>query len=115
MRKFATHQSSLGMALSLLAFGLCSTEARADAIDGDWCFGAQTLTIRGSQIRTPGGNALSGRYGRHDFDYLVPANEEGAGSEATMRLQGDELMTLVRRSGTHVSPPESWRRCKPIS
>ena len=115
MRRFAAYQSSCAIAFALLAIVLCPIEARADAIDGDWCFGAQTLTIRGSQIRTPGGNTSTGRYGRHDFDYLVPANETGAGSEVTMRLQGDELMTLVRKSGTIVSAPESWRRCKPVS
>jgi hypothetical protein len=115
MRRFAAQQASLGMALSLLALSIWPTEVRADAIDGDWCFGAQTLTIRGSQIRTPAGTDMSGKYGRHDFDYVVPANEAGAGGEISMRLQGEELMTLVRSLGGTISPPETWRRCKPVS
>ena len=93
----------------------CGGSARADAIDGDWCFGAQHLNIRGPAIRTPGGTQMSGDYGRHDFRYVVPANEDGAGSEVIMRLNHEEQMTLVRKTGAAMSAPETWRRCRPIS
>lgn len=86
--------------------------ARADAIDGEWCFGSETISIRGPRIRTPGGAELDGQYGRHDFRYVVPSGEPGAGGTVDMRLMGDELMLVRRPSGP---ADENWRRCKPIS
>lgn len=85
--------------------------ARADAIDGQWCFSGSSLEIQGPRIRTPGGNEISGTYSRHGFSYRVPANEPGSGSEVVMVLLSDEALTLTR--GT--AAPETWRRCKPTS
>ncbi len=117
---FALHARSapglLGRFLVLaLAAGLPSRPALADAIDGDWCHGAQSLTIAGPRIRTPEGAEMTGDYNRHGFRYVVPDGAPQAGSEVVMVLNSEELMTLVRRSGGTQSQPESWRRCKPVS
>src|SRR5262245_16090896 len=59
------------------AGGLCrlAAEARADAIDGEWCLGPAHFAIDGPNILTPGGNRIQGNYSRHGFLYVVPANE----------------------------------------
>src|SRR5262245_33967663 len=88
---------------------VCS--ARGDAIDGQWCLGASHFEISGPSIRTPGGNDITGNYDRHGFDYVVPANEEGAGTKIVMVLLNEETVRLTR--GTSV--PETWKRCKPVS
>jgi hypothetical protein len=85
--------------------------ALADAIDGQWCLGASHFEINGPNIRTPGGNAILGNYDRHGFDYIVPANEVGAGTKIVMVLLNEETVRLTR--GT--SAPETWKRCKPTS
>jgi hypothetical protein len=85
--------------------------ARADAIDGQWCLGASHFEINGPKIRTPGGNDITGDYNRHGFQYVVPVNEEGAGTQIVMVLLNEETVHLTR--GT--SAPETWKRCKPTS
>jgi hypothetical protein len=92
-----------------------TTTARADAIDGDWCFGVSNLFVKGPDVRTPGGNQIQANYDRHGIRYVVPANEAGAGGEVVMRLLNEENATLVRKSGATESAPETWKRCKPIS
>ena len=93
----------------VLVAGACP--ARADAIDGQWCFGTSHFEINGPNIRTPGGNQITGNYDRHGFEYVVPQNEEGAGTQIVMVLLNEETVRLTR--GT--SAPETWRRCKPVS
>jgi hypothetical protein len=88
-----------------------ASSARADAIDGQWCLGASHFEINGPNIRTPGGNQLTGNYDRHGFTYTVPANEEGAGTQIAMVLLNEETVRLTRG----VSTPETWKRCKPVS
>ena len=95
------------------AFG--STAARADSIDGEWCWAASNLHIQGPSIRTPGGSRIQGSYDRHNFSYVVPAPEPGAGSEVIMRLLNEENVNLVRKSGAVESVPEIWKRCRPTS
>ena len=85
--------------------------ARADAIDGQWCLGASHFEINGPSIRTPGGNEITGNYDRHGFTYVVPRNEQGAGTQIVMVLLNEETVRLTR--GT--SAPETWKRCKPVS
>ena len=85
--------------------------ARADAIDGQWCFGSSHFEINGPNIRTPGGNDIIGNYDRHGFSYVVPANEQGAGTEIVMVLLNEETVQLTRGRST----PETWKRCKPVS
>lgn len=99
----------------LLAVLLLPSPAIADAIDGDWCFSTQNLSIEGPTIKTPGGSRITGNYDRHGFRYVVPANEPGAGTEMIMQLRGDENMVLTRKIGTTESPPENWKRCRPTS
>jgi len=85
--------------------------ARADAIDGQWCFGSSHFEINGPNIRTPGGNDIIGNYDRHGFSYVVPASEQGAGTEVVMVLLNEETVHLTRGRAT----PETWKRCKPVS
>ena len=85
--------------------------AQADAIDGQWCFGSSHFEINGPNIRTPGGNEITGNYDRHGFSYVVPANEQGAGTEIVMVLLNEETVRLSRGQ----SAPETWKRCKPVS
>ena len=99
------------LALAAVAAAAATAPARADAIDGDWCFGVLNLNIQGPKIRIPSGAEITGAYTRHTFQYVVPANETGAGTTIDMRLYGEEHMELMR--GT--AAPEVWRRCKPVS
>jgi hypothetical protein len=101
--------------LAVAALIAISQDARADAIDGDWCHAAQNLNIQGARIRTPAGTEATGNYSRHAFEYVVPANETGAGTIVAMQLLGEETMTLTRATGPSLNAPEIWKRCKPIS
>lgn len=85
--------------------------ALADRIDGDWCFAGKSMTINGPKIVTPGGNTITGDYGRHDFKYTVPASETGAGDLVDMRLINDDNAEVrVGKDG-----PQVWRRCRVTS
>jgi hypothetical protein len=95
--------------LTAIAPGLAS----ADVIDGDWCKGTSHFTIAGPKIQTPGGNQTEGRYSRHSFAYVVPANEPGAGGEISMLLLNEENVQLTRQG--QASQPEIWQRCRPTS
>jgi hypothetical protein len=97
--------------LASLACAASSCPARADAIDGQWCLGANHFEISGPNIRTPGGNDITGDYNRHGFRYVVPGNEPGAGTQIVMVLLNEETVHLTR--GTLA--PETWKRCKPTS
>ena len=95
----------IGVSLFLLS----ATVARADAIDGDWCLGSKTMSIRGPDIVTPGGQRMKGDYTRHSFAYIVPAGEPGAGQNVEMILRGEYL--LHARQGGKDAPLQEWRRC----
>jgi hypothetical protein len=97
--------------MSCLALVIGVSCACADAIDGQWCLGASHFEITGPNIRTPGGNDITGEYNRHGFRYVVPANEQDAGTQIVMVLLNEETVHLTR--GT--SAPETWKRCKPVS
>ena len=84
---------------------------RADAIDGQWCLASSHFEISGPNIRTPGGSQITGSYDRHGFTYVVPANEDGAGTQIVMVLLNEETVRLTRGP----PPPETWRRCKRVS
>jgi hypothetical protein len=94
-----------------LALLIGAPSARADAIDGQWCLASSHFEISGPNIRTPGGNQITGNYDRHGFSYVVPAGEEHAGIQVVMVLLNEETVHLTRGS----APPETWRRCKPVS
>ena len=118
LRVLANRSSTVSMqalraaGFAAIVLAVSTPTARADAIDGDWCFATQNLNIQGPRIRTPGGNEMQGDYSRHTFNYVVPGNEAGAGSSIAMQLLSEEHMQLTR-GGT--GAPEVWRRCKPIS
>lgn len=95
----------------LIAAGVWSSPARADAIDGQWCaIDGKRLDINGPRIRTPGGAQIQGDYDRHAFRYVVPAAEAGAGGTVNMRLLSDDVMHLMPPGSANV---QVWNRCGP--
>jgi hypothetical protein len=102
--------------ITAAAFLSLTTPALADAIDGDWCKGADHMMIEGTKITTPGRNTTTGDYGRYRFSYVIPPNEPGGGGEAKLVMLRGGLETVhAFRPGTPVDTPEVWRRCKPVS
>ena len=89
--------------------------ARADALDGGWCFtDGRRLVINGPEIVTPGGNRIEGDYGRHSFTYRIPGNEPGGGLIAHMEQLDEGTMHMTygaAPSGAVGRPVETWRRC----
>src|SRR5262245_27272428 len=69
--------------------------AHADAIDGQWCLGSSHFEISGPNIRTPGGSQITGNYDRHGFTYVVPASEDGAGTQIVMVLLNEETVRVA--------------------
>jgi hypothetical protein len=86
-----------------------ATVALADAIDGNWCREAKTMSIRGPDIVTPGGQRAKGEYTRHSFAYVIPAGEPGAGQAVAMILRSEYLLHV--REGDKDAPWQEWRRC----
>ena len=88
--------------------------AGADQIDGDWCTKeGRRLNIEGPKIRTPGGTVMTGEYDRHNFAYVVPKGEPGAGVKITMQQLDDDIMHMRQGDGCK---PKEWNRCRmPIS
>lgn len=117
MEKVRSHltRSVFGLATgALVAVASMSTAAYADAIDGRWCHqDGRSLTIRGPAITTPGGNRITGDYGRHNFSYVVPASEPAAGQIVEMRLLSEYLMHLRLAASPRDGTPEVWNRCPP--
>ncbi len=96
----------LGVAGAMLLY---AAGARADQIDGHWCYAdGRNLSIEGATIVTPGGNEILGDYRRHSFSYTVPADEPAPGTRVAM-LQLNDLMIHVRPEGAQ--EPQVWRRC----
>ena len=98
--------------LAALAFAVIAGPALADRIDGDWCHktSGQRFSIHGPQIVTPGGKTMQGDYGRHAFNYVVPAPEAGAGQTVFMTLMDENTVEL--RVGAE-GAMETWLRCTP--
>jgi len=89
---------------------LAARPALADAIDGHWCHpDGRRMEINGPTIVTPAGTRTTGHYGRHDFNYAVPAGDPGAGTKIDMILMGE--MAVRVRAGN--GPEETWNRCAP--
>ena len=109
----------LAAALASLVLGLGAPQARADAIDGEWCRDNRHFMIQGPNITTYAGTRMTGDYDRHGFRYVAPASEPEAGTEIVMRLRGDDLLDLYRRVAGAPAPgspePEAWRRCRVTS
>ena len=89
---------------------LAAGPARADAIDGHWCAeDGRHLSISGPAITTPGGRHMRGNYRRHDFSYVIPAEEPNAGATTAMTLINDDELRL--RVQIDAAKTETWRRC----
>ena len=105
---------SMGIFIVAGAVLMVAIAARADAIDGSWCYKGRHLAIEGPKILIPSGKQVTGDYDRHGFIYKVPPGEKGAGSSIIMGVLDDETMEL--RVGSELAKPEVWHRCAaPIS
>lgn len=96
-------------ALGVLALFWSDQSARADAIDGSWCFQGRHLAIEGPKMLTPGGKTINGEYDRHGFIYKAPAGEKEAGSTVYIVQLHEEAMEF--RVGSDQAKPQVWRRC----
>ncbi len=117
-RAFSVKSFSSNRCIAALTISAClcvSGPALADAIDGAWCKGAQSLTITGPTIVTPSGAQLAGDYSRHGYRYVAPQTDPDAGSEVDMTLVQEDRVEVVRRRQGTTTPAETWLRCKPIS
>ncbi len=105
------------LALTMLAALLPAGLARADAVDGDWCFSdGRRMSIDGPKIITPARTRTQGDYDRHAFSYIVPKGEAGAGSVVSMVQLDDDTLYLNRgakQSFPADKPQEVWHRCGP--
>lgn len=112
----ATSPMATTVAATVVAMLVAGVGARADALDGNWCFGdGRHLYIDGPKILTPGGKRLNGDYRRHTFRYTVPGGEPGAGSTAFMMQLDDNTMHMTIGDPAGSAPPspvQVWRRCK---
>ncbi|MGB0630990.1 MAG: hypothetical protein ACPGRZ_09865 [Alphaproteobacteria bacterium] len=119
MKPYSVCSSSLVAVAVSSACLLMPFAASADAIDGNWCFGVKRLSINGPEIVTPGGTRMYGDYGRHDFRYVVPAGEAGAGNTVEMDLLGEDDMQLWpngRMPDSATGGAQMWKRCAaPVS
>ena len=91
--------------------------ARADVIDGHWCFtGGKRISIQGPAIVTLAGSRIQGDYSRHFFSYLVPPTDPDAGQTVSMTLVNEDTVHLrIGAMPTYSSdgPMEVWHRCGP--
>ncbi|MDH3231498.1 MAG: hypothetical protein OEN55_17040 [Alphaproteobacteria bacterium] len=104
-----------GTAAALVAIAavlvlLPASPARADRIDGNWCYRDRHMSIDGPAIITPGGTRMTGLYDRHGFQYTVPDGEPDAGAEVDM-VQYDDNTIQVITAGGGQSRSEIWNRC----
>ncbi len=96
--------------LFLVGLVACVPAARADSIDGAWCKAqGQRMVIQGQNILTPAGTRAQGDYGRHSFNYVVPAGDPGAGTAIRMVLMGEDHVQVQEGA----AQPVIWNRCGP--
>ncbi len=106
--------------LAGLCLGVPGGPARADSIDGDWCYAdGRKFSIDGTNFVTPGGNRIQGDYDYYAFAYRIPKSEAGAGLTVSMVFIDDDTVhvTLGKAAGSEkgVSPGgplEVWHRCR---
>lgn len=95
---------------AVVALLLPAAPAWADAIDGAWCHEkGRRMVITGPNIVTPAGTSTTGDYGRHDFAYVVPQGDPGAGTRIRMVLMGEYRVRVQEGDGEAVI----WERCGP--
>ena len=101
--------------------GLLSGAARADSIDGDWCYAdGRRFSIDGPNFVTPGGNRIQGDYGYYAYAYLIPKPEAGAGLTVSMVFIDDDTLHLTlgkakaepEKGISPGGPLEVWHRCR---
>ena len=99
--------------IAFTALAAASGAARADSIDGQWCSrDGRSFTINGPRIVTSAGLATDGNYGRHDFNYTVPAS----GVTVFMVLVNEQTVQVREGRGGQAMPGanvEVWQRCRP--
>jgi len=87
-----------------------ASPARADRIDGNWCYRDRHMSIDGPAIVTPGGTKMTGLYDRHGFRYTIPDGEPDAGAEVDMVQLNDQTIHVTTAGGDG-SRTEIWNRC----
>jgi hypothetical protein len=96
---------------------LSAHQARADAIDGNWCTAeGKRLAIEGPKIVTPAGTQTVGNYSRHAFTYEVPPADPGAGQTMFMVLLNENTMNSTMGADAQAArqvPVQVWHRCPP--
>jgi hypothetical protein len=102
--------------IALIALSLSlSAPARADAIDGNWCYkDGRRMSIDGPRIVTPGGTSTIGEYDRHGFIYVVPEGDPHAGLRIIMLLLSENIIRMfIPHKGPGLKPAtvEEWQRC----
>jgi hypothetical protein len=104
----------LGSMFVVAAF-FYSGGARADVIDGNWCYrDGRHFSIRGPDIVTPGGTSAKGSWSRHAFSYQIPPAEADAGQTIYMLLQDQNTVALAVGTRPIVADPaqvQIWHRC----
>jgi hypothetical protein len=109
-----TPRRLLGMMMVALAM-ICGRGARADVIDGNWCYpDGRHFSIRGPDIVTPAGTEAKGNWSRHSFSYEVPPPESGGGQTVYMLLQDENTVVLAVGTQPMVTDPakiQIWHRC----
>ena len=84
--------------------------ARADRIDGNWCYQDRHMSIDGPTIITPGGTRMKGQYDRHGFQYTVPDGEQDAGAMVNMVQFNEQTIQVVTAKKQDIRT-EIWNRC----
>ena len=96
---------------------LSAHQARADAIDGNWCTAeGKRLAIEGPKIVTPAGTQTVGNYSRHAFTYEVPPADPGAGQTMFMVLLNENTMNSTMGADAQAARQvqvQVWHRCPP--
>jgi hypothetical protein len=86
--------------------------ARADVIDGHWCYpDGKRISIQGPAVITPAGSHIEGSYSRHFFSYVAPQADADAGQTVSMSLINEDTVHL--RLGSSEGPTQVWHRCGP--
>lgn len=103
-------RATIAASIAIMTIVLSSSPARADRIDGNWCYGDRHMSIDGPSIVTPGGTRMKGLYDRHGFQYTVPDGEADAGAQVNMvQFNEQTIQVMTVKDGT--SRVEIWNRC----
>ena len=111
-------RAALGLSMAAAAI-LAAPAARADAIDGNWCYtDGRRMAINGPEIVTPAGTRTIGNYSRHYFSYKIPASDPKAGQSVFMALQNENTVNITSgadAASAAQAPVEVWHRCPPAT